>query len=398
MAGRGNILIGISGGIAAYKSLSLIRLFVKSGYNVKVVATPNALQFVTPLTIETLSKNKLYADVFNTPEEYSTEHIAIADFADVMVIAPATANALGKFASGIADDALSTTFLAFDKPVFVAPAMNTKMLHHPSVQRNIDLLVRQGVHFIQPAVGELACGTNGDGRMEEPEVIFDIVDGFLNSSRSLEGKKALVTAGPTVEAIDPVRYISNHSSGKMGLAIAHELARRGAEVTLVCGPIHQEVRAEIHRIDVVSASEMHQACLSLQSDMDIVVMAAAVADYTPVKVAESKIKKNDETLTLELTKTKDVLKDLGERKPNHQLLVGFALETDREMEHALDKLQRKHLDMIVLNSLKDEGAGFAGNTNKITIIDQSKSTESFPLKSKTLVAADIVDSIEKHLK
>jgi phosphopantothenoylcysteine decarboxylase/phosphopantothenate--cysteine ligase len=234
--------------------------------------------------------------------------------------------------------------------------------------------------------------------MEEPEVIFGIVDGFLNSSLSLEGKKALVTAGPTVEAIDPVRYISNHSSGKMGVAIAHELARRGAEVTLVCGPIYQEVRAEIHRIDVVSASDMHQACLGLQSEMDIVVMAAAVADYTPVKVAESKIKKNDQTLTLELTKTKDVLKDLGERKPNHQLLVGFALETDREMEHALDKLQRKHLDLIVLNSLKDEGAGFAGNTNKITIIDKSKSTESFPLKSKTLVAVDIVDSIEKHLK
>lgn len=398
MAGRGNILIGISGGIAAYKSLSLIRLFVKSGYNVKVVATSNALQFVTPLTIETLSKNKLYADVFNTPEEYSTEHIAIADFADVMVIAPATANALGKFASGIADDALSTTFLAFDKPVFIAPAMNTKMLHHPSVQRNIDLLARQGVHFIQSAVGELACGTSGDGRMEEPEAIFGIVDGFLNSTLSLEGKKALVTAGPTVEAIDPVRYISNHSSGKMGVAIAHELARRGAEVTLVCGPIHEEVRPEIHRVDVVSASEMHQACLRLQSDMDIVVMAAAVADYTPAKVAESKIKKNDQTLTLELTKTIDVLKDLGERKSIRQFLVGFALETDREMEHALDKLQRKHLDMIVLNSLKDEGAGFAGNTNKITIIDKSKSTESFPLKSKTLVAADIVDSIEKHLK
>jgi phosphopantothenoylcysteine decarboxylase/phosphopantothenate--cysteine ligase len=398
MAGRGNILIGISGGIAAYKSLSLIRLFVKSGYNVKVVATPNALQFVTPLTIETLSKNKLYADVFNTPEEYSTEHIAITDFADVLVVAPATANVIGKFASGIADDALSTTYLAFDKPVFIAPAMNTKMLHHPSVQRNIDLLVRQGVHVVQPTVGELACGTRGDGRMEEPEVIFGIVDGFLNSSLSLEGKKALVTAGPTVEAIDPVRYISNHSSGKMGVAIAHELARRGAEVTLVCGPIYQEVRAEIHRIDVVSASDMHQACLGLQSEMDIVVMAAAVADYTPVKVAESKIKKNDQTLTLELTKTKDVLKDLGERKPNHQLLVGFALETDREMEHALDKLQRKHLDLIVLNSLKDEGAGFAGNTNKITIIDKSKSTESFPLKSKTLVAVDIVDSIEKHLK
>jgi len=398
MAGRGNILIGISGGIAAYKSLSLIRLFVKSGYEVKVVATSNALQFVTPLSIETLSKNKLYADVFTSPEEYSTEHIAISDFADVLVVAPATANVIGKFASGIADDALSTTFLAFDKPVFIAPAMNTKMLHHPSVQRNMDMLAQQGVRFIQPGIGELACGTSGDGRMEEPEAIFSMVDQFLHQSLSLKGKKALVTAGPTVEAIDPVRYISNHSSGKMGVAIAHELARRGAEVTIVCGPIQQEVESGIHRFDVVSATEMHQTCLRLQPDMDIVVMAAAVADYTPAKVAESKIKKNDQTLTLELTKTKDVLKDLGEHKPKNQLLVGFALETDHEMEHALDKLQRKHLDLIILNSLKDEGAGFAVNTNKITIIDKSKSTVSFPLKSKTLVAIDIVDSIENHLK
>ena len=234
------------------------------------------------------------------------------------------------------------------------------------------MLSQQGVHFIQSGIGELACGTSGEGRMEEPEAIFNIVNGFLQRSVSLKGKKALVTAGPTVEAIDPVRFISNHSSGKMGMAVALELARRGAEVTMVCGPVQQQVQSGIRRVDVVSAADMHQTCLQLQPDMDIIVMAAAVADYTPLKVAESKIKKNDQTFTLELIKTKDVLKDLGEHKPKNQLLVGFALETDHEMEHALDKLQRKHLDLIILNSLKDEGAGFAVNTNKITIIDKSK--------------------------
>lgn len=398
MAGRGNILIGISGGIAAYKSLSLIRLFVKSGYTVKVVTTVNALQFVTPLSIETLSKNKLYADVFSSPEEYSTEHISISDFADVLVVAPASANIIGKFASGIADDALSTTFLAFDKPVFVAPAMNTKMLQHPSVQRNMELLSQQGVHFIQPTLGELACGTIGDGRMEEPEEIFNLVNHFLQKPTAFQGKKVLVTAGPTVESIDPVRFISNHSSGKMGVAIAQELSLRGAEVTLVCGPIQLETHSDIHRVDVVSAADMYQACLALQPGMDVIVMAAAVADYTPMTVAESKIKKNDQNLTLELTKTKDILKDLGDQKPINQLLVGFALETDHEIEHALDKLKRKRLDLIVLNSLKDNGAGFGVSTNKITIIDKSASAISFPLKSKKLVAVDIVDSIEHHLK
>lgn len=395
MAGRGNILIGISGGIAAYKSLSLIRLFIKAGYQVKVVATSNALKFITPLSIETLSKNKVYSDVFNSPEEYSTEHISIGEFADVFVIAPATANVIGKFVAGIADDALSTTFLAFDKPVFIAPAMNTKMMHHYSVERNLNILKKQGVHFIESTSGELACGTYGDGRMEEPEQIFESVDLFLNGKKSLEGKKALVTAGPTVELIDPVRYISNYSSGKMGIAIADELKRRGASVTLVCGPIHQKTDASIHRIDVTTAAEMHQKCTSLQSEMDIIVMAAAVADYTPTHVSTSKIKKSDTNLTIKLSKTKDILYELGTHKPLKQLLVGFALETENGITHAQEKLHRKNLDFIVLNSLSDTGAGFGVDTNKITIIDNLGNCTSFPLKSKIMVAKDIVDIIEK---
>jgi len=398
MAGRGNILIGISGGIAAYKSLSLIRLFIKAGYQVKVVTTSNALKFITPLSIETLSKNKVYSDVFSSPEEYSTEHISIGEFADVFVIAPATANVIGKFVAGIADDALSTTFLAFDKPVFIAPAMNTKMMHHYSVERNINILKEQGVHFIESTSGELACGTYGDGRMEEPEQIFESVDSFLNGKKSLEGKKALVTAGPTVELIDPVRYISNYSSGKMGIAIADELKHRGASVTLVCGPIHQKTDASIHRIDVTTAAEMHQKCTSLQSEMDIIVMAAAVADYTPTLVSTSKIKKSDTNLTLKLSKTKDILHELGTHKPLEQLLVGFALETENGIAHAQEKLHRKNLDFIVLNSLSDTGAGFGVDTNKITIIDNIGNCTSFPLKSKIMVAKDIVDIIEKNKK
>jgi phosphopantothenoylcysteine decarboxylase / phosphopantothenate---cysteine ligase len=398
MAGRGNILIGISGGIAAYKSLSLIRLFVKAGFNVKVIATQNALQFVTPLSIETLSKNKLYSDVFASPEEYSTEHISISDFADVLIVAPATANVIGKFASAIADDALSTTYLAMNKPVFIAPAMNHKMLHHPQVQQNMASLKQLGVRFINPTIGDLACGVQGDGRMEEPELIFKAVVDFLETEKTLTGKKALITAGPTVEAIDPVRYISNHSSGKMGIAIAEELSKRGADVTLVCGPIHQPVCDTITRVDVVSANQMFEACTSIQKEMDIIVMAAAVADYTPADVANTKIKKKEHEMVIELQKTKDILKQLGDSKPENQVLIGFALETDNEMEHALDKLTRKNLDLIVLNSLKDTGAGFGGDTNKITLIKKDKTTTSFDLKSKREVAKDIVNCIETLIK
>lgn len=398
MAGKGNILIGISGGIAAYKSLSLIRFFVKAGYEVKVVVTKNALEFVTQLSIETLSKNKIYSDVFLSPEEYSTEHISITDFADVFVIAPATANILGKFVAGIADDALSTSFLAFNKPVFIAPAMNAKMYSHFSVQKNIEVLKNQGIHFIEPAFGDLACGYQGNGRMEEPEAIFEIIDNFIHKSSSLKGKKVLISAGPTVEAIDPVRFISNHSSGKMGVAIAHELLNRGAEVTLVCGPIEVPISSTIHRVDVLSAQQMYDECISLQKSHDVIVMAAAVADYAPVEFSETKIKKNSEDYTIVLKKTKDILKELGENKANNQLIVGFALETDHEMENAFNKLSSKHLDFLVLNSLNDYGAGFGLDTNKITIIDKDKSVTQFSLKTKKEVATDIVNYIEQKLK
>jgi phosphopantothenoylcysteine decarboxylase/phosphopantothenate--cysteine ligase len=398
MAGKGNILIGISGGIAAYKSLSLIRFFVKAGYEVKVVVTKNALEFVTQLSIETLSKNKIYSDVFLSPEEYSTEHISITDFADVFVIAPATANILGKFVAGIADDALSTSFLAFNKPVFIAPAMNAKMYSHFSVQKNIEVLKNQGIHFIEPAFGDLACGYQGNGRMEEPEAIFEIIDNFIHKSSSLKGKKVLISAGPTVEAIDPVRFISNHSSGKMGVAIAHELLNRGAEVTLVCGPIEVPISSTIHRVDVLSAQQMYDECISLQKSHDVIVMAAAVADYAPVEFSETKIKKNSEDYTIVLKKTKDILKELGVNKANNQLIVGFALETDHEMENAFNKLSSKHLDFLVLNSLNDCGAGFGLDTNKITIIDQDKLVTQFSLKTKKEVATDIVNYIEQKLK
>ncbi len=398
MASKGNILIGISGGIAAYKSLSLIRLFVKHGYNVKVVTTPNALQFVTPLSIETLSKNKLYADVFHSPEEYSTQHISIAEFADVFVVAPATANVIGKFASGIADDALSTTFLATKKPVFIAPAMNDKMYHHAVVQNNIQSLKNLGVHFINPGSGDLACGYHAEGRMEEPEAIFNHVVDFLNQPLSFKNKKVLVTAGPTVEPIDPVRYISNHSSGKMGVEIAHQFAQKGAEVTLVCGPSSIQSSSAIHRINVTTASDMLKACNEIHPQVDILVMAAAVADYTPAVVEKNKIKKESQSLSIELSKTTDILLALAEKKQSHQLHVGFALETDNEVENALDKLSRKKLDMIVLNSLKDQGAGFGGDTNKITVIDKHLNSTTFDLKSKKDVASDIVNCIEKYLK
>jgi phosphopantothenoylcysteine decarboxylase/phosphopantothenate--cysteine ligase len=363
-----------------------------------VVATKNALEFVTPLSIETLSKNKLYSDVFSSLEEYSTEHISVTDFADVFVIAPATANVIGKFASGIADDALSTSFLAFNKPVFVAPAMNTKMYGHYSVQKNIDYLRKNGVHFIEPTFGDLACGYEGAGRMEEPEQIFKIVDQFLNSANSLIDKNVLVTAGPTVEAIDPVRFISNHSSGKMGVAIAHECLRRGAKVTLISGPISLTVNPQIKRVDVVSAQQMYDACVEYQSAHDIIIMSAAVADYTPVTKAESKIKKSENSMSIDLVKTKDILKELGANKLKNQLLIGFALETDHEIEYAQSKLKNKNLDFIVLNSLNDTGAGFGGNTNKVTIIDKDNTITNFDLKSKNEVAFDVVNYIELKLK
>ncbi|MDD2346416.1 MAG: bifunctional phosphopantothenoylcysteine decarboxylase/phosphopantothenate--cysteine ligase CoaBC [Bacteroidales bacterium] len=388
-----NILIGITGGIAAYKSLFLIRLFVKHHYKVKVVATKNALKFITPLSIETLSNNKLYSDVFASPEEYSTEHISISDWADVLIVAPATANCIGKYAGGIADDALSTTLLAFNKHVFMAPAMNSKMLEHFSVQKNIAYLQNQGVRFIDGTYGDLACGYEGKGRMAEPEIIFQEIDSFLLNDKILKNKKVLITAGPTYEAIDPVRFIGNHSTGKMGFALAQACAEKGADVTLISGPVALETPPNVKRIQVVSTEEMFQACLTHFPSSDITIMAAAVADYKPTDISSIKLKKTNDKMQLNLSKTTDILSTLGNQKTESQCLVGFALETNNEIDNAIKKLHTKKLDFIVLNSLNDDGAGFAFDTNKISIIDKNTQITNFPLKSKKEAAQDILNTI-----
>ena len=390
------IVVGITGGIAAYKVPQLIRLFVKNGAEVKVVATKNALQFVTPLTLETVSGNAVYSDVFAPKNEYSTEHIALADWADMLVVAPATANIIGKFASGIADDALSTLFLAFAKDVVVCPAMNTNMYNSPVVQENLNCLKDKGVNILSPAEGELACGTSGVGRMPEPEAIFKYVNGIFDKKLTLGGKTFLVTAGPTYERIDAVRFVGNFSTGKMGFAVAEELAKRGAKVILVAGPTHLTAKnPNIQQINVESAREMYEACIETFPSCNAAILSAAVADYRPENVADHKIKKTagTETLDIHLVQNPDILATLGKMKTDRQMLVGFALETDNELENAKAKLTRKNLDMIVLNSLHDAGAGFGHDTNKVTIITADGTVCEGSLKSKADVAKDIVDMI-----
>jgi len=390
------IIIGITGGIAAYKVPQLIRLFVKNGAEVKVVATRNALQFVTPLTLETVSGNAVYSDVFATKNEYSTEHIALADWADMLVVAPATANIIGKFANGIADDALSTLFLAFAKDVVVCPAMNSAMYDNAAVQDNIRCLKDKGVNILSPAEGELACGTSGVGRMPEPEAIFEYVNGIFDKKLTLGGKTFLVTAGPTYERIDAVRFVGNFSTGKMGFAIAEELATRGAKVFLVAGPTHLTAKhANIEQINVESAREMYNKCVEIFPRCNAAILSAAVADYRPETVADHKIKKTagTETLDIHLVQNPDILASLGKMKTAGQRLIGFALETDNELENAKAKLTRKNLDMIVLNSLHDAGAGFGHDTNKVTIITADGTVREGTLKSKADVAKDIVDML-----
>jgi phosphopantothenoylcysteine decarboxylase/phosphopantothenate--cysteine ligase len=389
-----NVLIGISGGIAAYKSVELIRLFKKAGANVKVVTTENALQFITELTLETISQNKVYSSVFSATNDYSTEHISLTDWADFMIVAPATANIIGKFANGIADDALSTTFMAFNKQVFIAPAMNNKMYSNFAFVRNINYLKSNGIEIIEPETGFLACGYEAKGRMEEPSNIYKIVEKFFNTHNSFKGKKVLVTAGPTYEAIDPVRFIGNHSSGKMGFAIAESFANRGADVTLISGPVALSVKHNnIKLVNVVSANDMLEKCSEFFDDADITVMAAAVADYTLKNTYSQKIKKNDNLITLELTPTVDILKTLSKLKKENQLIVGFALETENENYNAKKKLKEKNLDLIVLNSLNDDGAGFGCDTNKITIIDKNGNQINYETENKKVVAERIVDYI-----
>lgn len=394
------IILGISGGIAAYKAAILIRLFKKAGAEVKVVVTANALEFITRVTLESLSENKLYDKVFGEQNDYTTEHVALTDWGDAFVVAPATANIIGKLASGIADDALSTSLLAFNKKVFIVPAMNCKMWDHFAVQKNVDYLISNGIHIIEPTEGFLACGYEGRGRMEEPERIFDVVkESFHSRQSTLAGKKVLLTAGPTHEAIDPVRYIGNRSSGKMGYALAEELAERGAKVHLVSGPVNlTAVHQNITLTKVISAKEMLEACKNHFDDCDAAIMAAAVADYQPEVFVKKKIKKDAsaENLQLNLVQTPDILAYLGKQK-EHRILVGFALETDSEQENAIRKLKSKNLDFIVLNSLSDQGAGFEHNTNKITIINNKQEVSRYHLKEKKEVAADIADALEKYL-
>lgn len=390
------IIVGITGGIAAYKIPQLIRLFAKNGDEVKVVATKNALQFVTPLTLETVSGNAVYSDVFAPKNEYSTEHIALADWADMIVVAPSTANIIGKFASGIADDALSTLLLAFAKDIVVCPAMNTNMYNSPVVQENLNCLKDKGVNILSPAEGELACGTSGVGRMPEPEEIFEFAEAVFAKKLSMSGKTVLVTAGPTYERIDSVRFIGNFSTGKMGFAVAEELAERGAKVILVAGPTSLTAKhRNIKQINIESAREMYEACIENFPSCNAAILSAAVADYRPETVADHKIKKtaDTETLDIHLVQNPDILATLGKMKNDHQLLVGFALETDNELENAKAKLTRKNLDMIVLNSLKDKGAGFGHDTNKVTIITADGTVREGSLKSKADVAKDIVDMI-----
>ncbi|MDE7144171.1 MAG: bifunctional phosphopantothenoylcysteine decarboxylase/phosphopantothenate--cysteine ligase CoaBC, partial [Muribaculaceae bacterium] len=390
-----NIVLGITGGIAAYKSAMLARLLVKAGAEVQPIMTPSAKEFITPLTLSTLTGKPVISEFFtaNTGEWHS--HVDLGLWADAMVIAPATASTIGKMANGVADNMLVTTYLSAKAPVFVAPAMDLDMMAHPSTVRNIALLRSYGNHIIEPACGELASHLVGKGRMEEPERIVARLEEFFSSSQSLAGLNMVITAGPTYEKLDPVRFIGNYSSVKMGYALAEEAARRGANVTIVSGPVSVSAKnPAINVVKVESAVEMLDATERAYGAADVIIFAAAVADYRPAEMAGQKIKRDGhEPPTLQLVKNPDIAATLGAKKRAGQFAVGFALETDNEMDNAADKLQRKNLDMIVLNSLRDSGAGFGTDTNKITIIDRNGSRTVFDLKHKSEVAADILDHI-----
>jgi phosphopantothenoylcysteine decarboxylase/phosphopantothenate--cysteine ligase len=386
------ILLGVTGSIAAYKSAFLVRLLVKAGAEVKVIMTPSSTDFISKLTLSTLSKNKVLIDLFD--EDSWANHVMLGRWPDIMLIAPLSCNTLSKMTNGQCDNLLLAVYLSATCSVIVAPAMDEDMWHHQSTKLNIQKLVDFGNKIIPVEKGELASGLVGDGRMAEPETIVKFIEDCLSVSKSLSGKKVMVSAGPTYEPIDPVRFIGNHSSGKMGLAIAEELYARGADVTLVMGPSSINLPENgIKSVKVNTAEEMYAACTKQFDKSDIGVMAAAVADYTPLKVAATKVKKTNEELFIELKKTKDILKSLGENKSSKQVLVGFALETNNEREYALEKLKNKNADMIVMNSLNDKGAGFGTDTNKITIFDKSGREFNYELMSKKEAAKNIVDTI-----
>ena len=384
------ILVGITGSIAAYKSIFLVRLLVSKGAEVKVILTPSAKDFVSPLTLATLSKNKVLSELAD--EDTWANHVMLGRWADVMLIAPLSCNTLAKMATGICDNLLLATYLSATCPVVIAPAMDEDMWHHATTKRNISLIESFGHSVISVAKGELASGLYGEGRMAEPEDIVLFLQESYFRSLTLKGRNALVTAGPTYEAIDPVRFIGNHSSGKMGIAIAEALYMQGAHVELVCGPVQSASKLNgIKVTNVTTAEEMLQACLPLFPSSDITVMTAAVADYKPLHPAAEKIKKTQDNFELALSKTTDILKTLGSNKKAHQVLVGFALETNNERENALKKLKEKNADYIVLNSMRDPNAGFGMNTNKVTIFDKEMNEYAYEAKDKTLVAQDIVD-------
>ena len=401
------ILLGISGGIAAYKSLFLIRLLVKAGASVKVIATTSALEFVTKVSIETLSKNKLYDSLFADQNDYSTEHVALTDWADFFILAPATGNIIGKMASGIADDPLSTSLMAFNKGILIAPAMNSKMFDNFAVQKNMKYLNEQSnISFIEAKIGELACGYDGKGRMAEPEDIYRYAEYLIISEdkeKDLISKKVIVTASRTVEALDPVRYLSNNSSGKMGFKIANEFSLRGAEVTLITGPSDEVCYDNITRIDIVAAEDMYNGVKKhfLDEQADILIMSAAVADYT-FEYSENKIKKKEnetnKNLFSKIYKTKDILFEVSKEKSDNQVVVGFAMETENIIDNARKKLKSKKLDFIVVNSISKTNPAFKSDNNIVTIIDNFNRIQEFPSKTKTEISQIIADKVSKNLK
>lgn len=391
-----HIILGITGGIAAYKSVSLLRLFVKAGAEVQVVITPSGKEFITPVTLSALSGKPVISEFFTANTGSWNSHVDLGLWADAMVIAPATASTLGKMAHGIADNMLVTTYLSSKCPVFIAPAMDLDMFKHPSTAANLELLRSYGNHIIEPAAGELASHLIGKGRMEEPENIFAVLERFFSEKKTMEGKKVLITAGPTYEKIDPVRFIGNYSTGKMGYCIADEFAARGASVTIVSGPVSVKPKnQDVKVVSVESALEMRDAFMERFEGADIAVMCAAVADYRPEVVADRKIKREkDDIPVITLVKNPDIAAEAGRKKREDQILVGFALETDNAVANAQDKLARKNLDMIVLNSLSEQ-TGFGVDTNKVTVIERSGTSTTFDLKSKVEVAKDIVNLISE---
>ncbi len=391
------VLIGVCGSIAAYKTAHLVRLLVKAGAEVKVVMTRSAGDFITPLTLSTLSKNPVATDFTKGDQGEWENHVELGLWADLMLVAPASANTLAKFAHGLCDNLLTAVYLSAKCPVMIAPAMDLDMYQHPSTQANIAKLTEYGNTILEAGFGELASGLVGQGRMAEPEEIFEIVAGQFQKKKRFEGRKVLITAGPTHEKLDPVRFIGNHSSGRMGVALAAMMVREGASVTLVAGPNVPSTDQNIQRLDVGSADEMYEAVSQNYDQADLAIFAAAVADYKPAVMADQKIKKSDDALSLTLTKNKDIAAEMGQRKVNGQINVGFALETENEEEHARAKMSKKNFDLIVLNSLNDKGAGFSVDTNKITIFHADGKSMQYPLKSKMEVAQDIIEAIYEKI-